>query len=198
MDIQEIESELSMGYSELVEYLLDKYGPAKCDYFRNSTCRSKNPGISRTKEGLVCHHIDEDKAIMLSTTFWALKNPYEYQKAERLVYCNILEHLILHYIIADEALKYMKTPLGVGIGGAVNYMVPQINDYYGGRKPAREYERKLVEVLDGNYVGYIKILKKIAQVGIEYGYRWKWLDPQELSKNTEGKVINKVFTSLGG
>ena len=55
-----------MTYSELVEYLLKKYGPAKYDYFCTESCKSKNSKVSRTSEGLYCHHIDEDKAIMLS------------------------------------------------------------------------------------------------------------------------------------
>ena len=98
----EIQKELEMKYSELVEYLLKKYGPAKYDYFCTESCKSKNHKVSRTNEGLYCHHIDEDKAIMLSNDSYAIKNPYEYQKAERLVYCNVLEHLILHIKIVEE------------------------------------------------------------------------------------------------
>ena len=82
-----------MTYGELVDYLLKKYGPVECDYFRTEACKSKNPKVSRTNEGLYCHHIDEDKAIMLCNDKFAVNNPFEYQKAERLVYCNALEHL---------------------------------------------------------------------------------------------------------
>ena len=96
MDSLEVQNQLKMTYSELVDYLLKKYGPAECDYFRTEACKSKNPKVSRTNEGLYCHHIDEDKAIMLCNDKFAVNNPFEYQKAERLVYCNALEHLILH------------------------------------------------------------------------------------------------------
>lgn len=52
---------MEMNYDEFVSYLLKKYGPAKYDYFTNATCKTKSKRISRTKEGLFCHHIDEDK-----------------------------------------------------------------------------------------------------------------------------------------
>lgn len=51
---------MEMNYDEFVSYLLKKYGPAKYDYFTNATCKTKSKRISRTKEGLFCHHIDED------------------------------------------------------------------------------------------------------------------------------------------
>lgn len=94
---------MEMNYDEFVSYLLKKYGPAKYDYFTNATCKTKSKRISRTKEGLFCHHIDEDKGYMLSHTGCALEQPFEYQKAERLVYCNYIEHLLLHILIGKNA-----------------------------------------------------------------------------------------------
>ena len=96
MESTEIKNQLKMTYDELVDYLLKKYGPAQYDYFCNESCKSKNSKVSRTNEGLYCHHIDENKAILLSNDKFAVNNPFEYQKANRLVYCNVLEHLILH------------------------------------------------------------------------------------------------------
>ena len=94
---------MEMNYDEFVSYLLKKYGPAKYDYFTNATCKTKSKRISRTKEGLFCHYIDEDKGYMLSHTGCALEQPFEYQKAERLVYCNYIEHLLLHILIGKNA-----------------------------------------------------------------------------------------------
>ena len=102
MDRSEFEYQKTLTYSQLVEHLLDKYGRSTCDYFYRNNCKSKNPKVSRASEGLICHHIDEDKAIMLSTPKWAAKCPFEWQKADRLVYCNYLEHLLLHIKIAEE------------------------------------------------------------------------------------------------
>ena len=116
LNIEKMEKELAMPYDAYVKHLLEKYGHATCDYFRTSTCKSKNSKTSRTEEGLYCHHIDEDKAIMLSTPEVARLHPFEYQKADRLVYCNILEHLLLHIKIAEEREDITSE---VGIGGTV-------------------------------------------------------------------------------
>lgn len=55
---------------------------------------TKNPKISRTKEGLYAHHKYEDHAIMLSHPEYAQKNPYEWQNN-------------CHSIIIDEKEVYM-------------------------------------------------------------------------------------------
>ena len=62
--LEHFEQEMEMNYDEFVSYLLKKYGPAKYDYFTNATCKTKSKRISRTKEGLFCHHIDEDLSLI--------------------------------------------------------------------------------------------------------------------------------------
>ncbi|WP_051437270.1 hypothetical protein [Williamsoniiplasma lucivorax] len=71
------------------------------NYFLDQEWTKKNTKITRGKDGLNIHHLDEDKAIMLSTSAFAQENPYDWQKAERLVYCNLLEHLVLHIKIFE-------------------------------------------------------------------------------------------------
>lgn len=95
MNRAEIEVELKMPYVELSSYLIKKYGGALYDYFYTPECKSKNKKVTRTSEGLYCHHIDEDKGGSLSESSSAIRQPFEWQRKERLVYCNILEHLIL-------------------------------------------------------------------------------------------------------
>ena len=108
---EEIYKELQMTYDELQQYLIWKYGGAICDYFVTPECRSRNKKVSRTKDGLYCHHMDEDKGGNLSDPQCAIKQPFEWQKKERLVYCNVLEHLILHIKIAILRQKEaFKTP----------------------------------------------------------------------------------------
>ena len=52
MNRKEFKDELKMTYGELQSYLIQKYGGAKCDYFVNPECKSKNKKVSRTSEGL--------------------------------------------------------------------------------------------------------------------------------------------------
>jgi len=158
MDSKEIYLQLNMSYKNLVDYLLKKYGSCQYDYFCNETCRSINKKAKRTDEGLFLHHIDEDKAIMLSTSKFAQIQPYSYQKADRLVYCNILEHLILHIRITIES----RHPDAVstqrpGIGGVINMISRQINDYYNGFNYKYDYMIKTCGFIKNNFEDYISI-----------------------------------------
>lgn len=104
---------LSKNYEEAVDFLLQKYGPAQDDYFRESSYQrfmngeikniTKGKG-SRTNEGLYCHHIDENKWLKISDQNFAKKYniPFENQRKDRLVYCDLVEHTILHVLIAKE------------------------------------------------------------------------------------------------
>ena len=98
--------ELLIAYDDYVDRLLAKYGPVPNDYYRNEVCLTRT-GNPRTCEGLIIHHIDEDKEAGLSS-MWKYRNPFsmpeEYQKADRLVYCNLVEHLLLHMKILEKEL----------------------------------------------------------------------------------------------
>lgn len=130
MNINEYELVKSMSYREYCEYLKKKYGTAPCDYMTPNW--SKNRKVTRTQEGLFCHHIYEDTAIMLCNPEYAKWNPFEYQKAENLVYCDWLEHLLLHVLIVEYPSDDQNYFEAVGVGGAVNYMIPELSDYYSG------------------------------------------------------------------
>lgn len=196
MKSSEIEKELGMSYLELVDYLLAKYGPAKVDYFRNEKCRSKCKEISRTGEGLQCHHIDEDKAIMLSNPRYAILNPFEYQKADRLVYCNVLEHLILHIKIVEGPRHLFANSFDLpGVGGAVNFLCPQINDYYNGYEFKQQYLINLYSVIKDNFEDYIRVLEYFLDIAKFDNYD-KIVNKKSLSLGTNGKIVDKIFARL--
>lgn len=138
---------LDLSYDEIVVELLEKYGPAKDDYYReksyerflNGEIKSITKGkYTRTSEGLYCHHVYEnkyEKMADLDFIKWQ-KIPYEFQKAEHLVYCNLIEHAILHAIIAKE------TNNKFGIKGLLAYMMDDIRNWYiDGIKPLPDWER---------------------------------------------------------
>ncbi len=197
MNKEEIEYELAEDYRGLVKYLLKKYGPAPCDYFKDESCKYVDRRISRSSEGLQCHHIDEDKAIMLSTPEFAARNPFKYQKADRLVYCNVLEHLILHIKIMDQPRKKDANPFeAVGVGGAVNYIIPQTNDFYNGYEFKRDYLKKLYEPVADNFDEYIDILKEllsVAQFNIMYE---RFVNIDKISRGSDRKIIDKIYNRL--
>ncbi|EHK9982342.1 hypothetical protein ACIJDA_000902 [Enterococcus faecalis] len=99
---EEYQKLVKMNYPELVTYLNNKYGPVPGSYFRTPTCKSKNSKITRSMEGLEVHHVGEDKYPNLSDIKYALTAPWEEQLPDRLVYCNLLEHTLLHTLISEK------------------------------------------------------------------------------------------------
>jgi hypothetical protein len=197
MKSEEIKLELGFNYQQLVEYLLNKYGKCQFDYFTNESCRSKNSKVSRTAEGLICHHIDEDKAIMLSTDKYAINNPYSYQKADRLVYCNLFEHLILHIKIAEEPkAKNANSGELQGIGGAINFLVPQINDFYNGFVFTQNHVINQMNLIKDNFEDYIAILKYLLKVTKNNIIYSQIVTPTKLSLGWEHDLVDKIFKRI--
>lgn len=154
MDHIEIEKQLKMTYKDLVLYLQNKYGLAVCPYFCNEKCRSVSSRVRRTSEGLFCHHVKEDEGACLCEPLVARDQPFSWQQPENLVYCNILEHLILHLKIAQE-----KDRASAGIIATCG----QLNDFFGGYKSEKEYLNKIYSLIENNYKDYIKIIKLFLQ-----------------------------------
>ena len=188
---------MKMSYGQLVEKLLAKYGKVQYDYFVNADCKTKNQKNSRTKEGLFCHHIDEDKAILLSNDKHAVNNPFEYQKADRLVYCNFLEHLLLHIKIVEEPRnKDANSSELPGIGGAVNFIVRQLNDFYNGYVYTQEYLAIATTVIEDDYDSYILMLKRLWAI-IEQKTEYKLIIKKEdLARGWNGNIIPKILNEL--
>ena len=165
MNTKEIYRELDMTYDELVDYLLKKYGAAQYDYFTNEACTSKSKRISRTEEGLFCHHIDEDKGFKLSDKSSAIKYPFDYQRANRLVYCNYLEHLMLHIRIGIEMYwrKRAKLTLPSEIPYLVNpgfgVLAQEINTLFDETGSTQPWRQRCFEEIKDNYDEYIYVLR---------------------------------------
>ncbi len=159
-----------MKYMEIVEYLKDKYGLVPKNYFTKGG--NKTQGITRGNEGLYIHHIDEDKMILLSNKIGnhpvvndGLLNENqinlvekEFQKADRLVYCDLLEHLLLHLKIVEEP-KPLISEVKVGIGGIVNFIVPELNDIYSGIQYNQEWKQEVVLKVIDRKSDFFKLLK---------------------------------------
>lgn len=130
MNIQEYNQVKNMTYLEYCDYLQRKYGMGLTDYFHEKSW-SKNAKCTRTKEGLIAHHKMEDHMAMLSTPEIAKECPFEWQRKHNIIYCDYLEHLLLHALICEYPAddRYVE---GVGEGGVVNFIAPELNDVYSG------------------------------------------------------------------
>lgn len=130
MNMEEYKQVKKFTYLEYCDYLQKKYGIGLSDYMTNSW--NKNKKVTRTKEGLLAHHKMEDRMIMLSTKEFAMMCPFEWQSKENIVYCDYLEHLLLHILICKYPSPDKVEGVDVGIGGVVNFLVPELNDLYSG------------------------------------------------------------------
>lgn len=160
----EIEKLLIMNYQDVCFYLKNKYGNITKDYFIDQTMTKAKirRSIKRGKDGLYIHHIDEDKAIKLSTPAYAQLAPFAFQKANRLVYCNLLEHLVLHIkIVESTKLKY-------GCGGIYAYIVPELNDIYSGVQYQQPWKQKVSAIVLPLVEDYFKCIKKIIELDFPY------------------------------
>lgn len=126
---------LSKTYDEAVEFLLKKYGAAEDDYFREQSyerflkgeIKSISKGkFSRSVEGLECHHIDENKFLNMTNKSFVKGQeiPFKYHKKERLVFCDVIEHTILHTLVAKE------TSLEFGYPGYKAFLSLKIKEWY--------------------------------------------------------------------
>lgn len=158
MKITEYNNIKNFTYEEYCEYLKTKHGNALYDYFTKTY--NKNPKVTRTKEGLVCHHICEDRAIMLSSPKYAQIFPFEYQKAVNLCYCDYLEHLLLHILICEKVKSPNDDFLAAGIGGIVNYLVPELNDFYSGWKTNQQWRMNCHNLVRDDKDVYLTLLKR--------------------------------------
>lgn len=158
MKSDEYEKVKDFTYLEYCDYLQNKYGIGLCDYMTQSW--NKNSKISRTKEGLVAHHKYEDHAIMLSNKEYAMKNPFEWQLAENIVYCDYLEHLLLHILICEYPAIDRNMFEAVGIGGVINYIVPELNDVYSGWQTGKTWQKNCYDLIINDKDVYLTLLKR--------------------------------------
>lgn len=174
MDKEEIIKEMEMNYDDLVQYLLNKYGGAKCDYFTKTNCKNRSKLISRTNEGLICHHIDEDKAYNLSVSERALDYPFDYQKKERLVYCNYIEHLLLHIVITKD--RYWKenddihnpSQFALFVDSGVQRICNDINMMYEQNGTDVKWINRCYQEIDNNFTDYVYVLQSLIKYVLEH------------------------------
>lgn len=163
----EIEILLKANYFECWNYLLKKYGAVHGDYFLILDCSINNSKIKRGKEGLYLHHIDGDKAIFLSNPEFARKKPDDYQRSYRLVYCNLLEHLLLHLKIFEFPDGDANEGENVGAEEITKFLVPELNDIYAGIYYTKPWKRKVCELVRPLKEDYLKCIKKL--VDLDFG-----------------------------
>lgn len=161
MNLLEYSSIKNLNYLQYCDYLQNKYGISNYNYM--TTSWNKIAKASRTKEGLLAHHKYEDHAIMLSHPNFAMQNPYEWQLAKNIIYCDYLEHLFLHILICEYPADDKNLLEAVGIGGVVNYIVPELNDLYSGWETKQTWRKKCHDLIRNDKDVYLTLLKRFKE-----------------------------------
>lgn len=139
-----------MDYFDYCQQLVDKYGPVEDHYEQfyddlvnkidiTSYYMTRSQGISRTKEGLWIHHIDEYKYQWLSNQHRPYRSREHLlaQHKDRLCYCNILEHIRLHNMITKMYLAGECEQNG--ITSVWKYLIPRCDCYITGYRGLRPH-----------------------------------------------------------
>lgn len=153
-------------YLEYCDYLQSKYGLSEYDYMTKNFHSNKK--ARRTSEGLITHHKYEDTAIMLSTREYAINYPFEWQKKENLVYCDYLEHLLLHILICEYPSKDKYPHMNVGVGGVVNFIAPELNDLYSGWETKQSWRKNCHDLVRDDKWVYLTLMKRFKENNKEY------------------------------
>ena len=173
MNMEEYLKVKDFTYLEYCDYLQQKYGIGLCNYMsENYRIQSK---CKRTKDGLIAHHKMEDRAIMLSNVEFAKANPYEYQLKENIVYCDYLEHLLLHILICKYPAEDKNPDEIVGFGGAYEFLIPELNDVYSGWVTKQAWRKICYDKIINNKDVYLELLKLFVQI--------EHINPQELCRS---------------
>lgn len=95
------------NYRDACKFLQKKYdklGYVRKDYYhkKEGGGLTKTGGTGYGNAGLPYHHICEDIVPSLSDKTIAKNNKIEYQYAENMCYCNLLEHAWLHILITEN------------------------------------------------------------------------------------------------
>lgn len=156
----------NMDYDNAIQFLKQKYGVGKDDYFsqksyerflRGETKNLRKGNYQRTSEGLYCHHVNEHMYGGLSNAYRIKKDnlDFEHQKKENLVYCDLFEHTILHSIIDSS---YDRESVGSGL----IYMITYIKRWYlEASKPELNWEKQCYDRAYLNQKESFQILKLI-------------------------------------
>ena len=200
MKISEYEKVKDFTYVEYSDFLQNKYGIGQYDYMTKSW--NKNQKCTRTKEGLIAHHKYESHAIMLSKKDYAMKNPFDWQLARNIIYCDYLEHLLLHVLICEFPSEEKNDFEAVGIGGVVNFIVPELNDLYSGWLTNQEWRKNCHGLVKDSRDTYLAIIKKfknyctINKISIEERLLRSFNESYGLWSSEKNKVIYRDIEKL--
>lgn len=148
MTLDEYEYVKYFTYDDYVGYLHKKYGVPKGRYKRTK---------SLTKDGLYIHHVKENEIAGLSDIKIMKQYPNTYQRDNNLVYCDLVEHTLLHLMIKEQVS--LLTPEQVKKGYGFDWNIGKLTGIFRNKKA--DAVDKINQIKDNdNYIIYNKLLRR--------------------------------------
>ena len=165
-------------YKEVQNYSYFEY----CDYLNNKYAKRSNSGLFK-------HHYYEYRKANLSHPNIICTE----EEKDTIVYCNFLEHLFLHILIGEQT----DSRLALGLGGAVNYIIPQINKFLD--SGLMDYSPKYYENIDKDVFQLLceRCNKCISETKIALEHNNQLYLEVEQTLNNRGKALVVLGTGLG-
>lgn len=172
MNIQEYELVKGMLYEEYCNYLDKKYSHSD-------------------RIGLFKHHTFENVKPNLSNPEFA-KDATE-EERNTITYCSFDEHLFLHILIGEQT----DARKALGIGGAVNYIIPQLNKYF--NSGVMDYSEVYYNNLDKSVFDILinRCNEDLSKINIALDHNQTVYLQAESYLNTKNKGLVIIGTGLG-
>lgn len=187
MFLAEYETVKDYSYDRYCRYLVNKYGRPEYDFF--------NPKCKRPSEGLEVHHVKEDEISDLCDRKIAARYDKSFQAPENLVFCDYLEHLLLHILIGEKTAGGKN----IGLSGAFFHIIPAIKSYYDGEKG--RYNDAYYKRLDGCEDVFDLLIERynklVEEINVAFETNAELYLQMENALNTKGRALVVLGTGLG-
>ncbi|ENY68498.1 Hypothetical protein, predicted transmembrane protein [Metamycoplasma auris 15026] len=181
----EIKELLELNYEQCISYLRHKYGGVSKPIlsFDNEGNFRMNDFSFIRNEGLFIHNKKEMNIDWLTRADVSRKYP-EYDDESNLVYCNLLEHLVLH-------IKIWQATNRSG-GYLFSQLIPELNDIYSGIVYKEEWKNKAASLVRNYKDDYLFCLSKL-KVDLKNEVDALLLSSKENEKIGWSKQKNEAF-----
>ena len=79
-----------------------------------------------------------------------------------------MEHLFLHILICENPSENQNKFETVGIGGVINFIVPELNDLYSGWETGQEWRKNCHKLIINDKDVYLALLKRFKNSCKDY------------------------------
>lgn len=163
MQMAEYQQVKDFTYEQYCDHLQAKYGIGLADYMTKSF--NINSKCQRTKDSLIAHHKKEDTTMaMLSMKVIAMRYPFDWQKRENIVYCDYLEHLLLHVLICKYPSSDEPDFMKLGINYVVDFIASELNDVYSGWVSRSQWRSNCYGKIINDKAVYLEILRQFIEI----------------------------------